>query len=266
VQPTTAQDATGWQFTAAPYVWAPSTSLDSSINGIATGGDFSGDSNTDFVDVLEELEFAFLGHAEAKKDRFTLFGDLIYLRLSPEHQTAPFNVGPLSFSSAQFKLELEATIIEAGGTYEFARGEISELSTGRAASAELLAGVRYTTLDVEAKFSTSVSGPFGFFSRQVAANLELSPEIVDPIIGARASVPLGGKWDLKVRGDIGGFGVGSELTWNTAAFLNYAAWDSVSLLFGYRALGYELEETVAGRRTELDILFHGPAIAAAFHW
>jgi hypothetical protein len=156
VQPTTAQDATGWQFTAAPYVWAPSTSLDSSINGIATGGDFSGDSNTDFVDVLEELEFAFLGHAEAKKDRFTLFGDLIYLRLSPEHQTAPFNVGPLSFSSAQFKLELEATIIEAGGTYEFARGEISELSTGRAASAELLAGVRYTTLDVEAKFSTSV--------------------------------------------------------------------------------------------------------------
>ena len=33
-QPSWAQNASGWQFTAAPYVWAPSVSVESRIDGM----------------------------------------------------------------------------------------------------------------------------------------------------------------------------------------------------------------------------------------
>ena len=45
---------------------------------------------------------------------------------------------------------------------------------------------------------------------------------VDPIIGFSAGIDVTKHWALTVEGDIGGFGVGSDCTWNaTSCLISY---------------------------------------------
>ena len=47
------------------------------------GQDVSAGSSTDFGDILKDTDFGFLGHLEAEKGRYALFGDIIYLSVRP---------------------------------------------------------------------------------------------------------------------------------------------------------------------------------------
>jgi len=44
---------------------------------------------------------------------------------------------------------------------------------------------------------------------------------MDPIIGARYNWNITDRWKLMIRDYIGGFGVGSDFTWNAAALIDY---------------------------------------------
>ena len=81
----------------------------------------------------------------------------------------------------------------------------------------------------------------------MAAKIDiLGPELVslsksegwfDPIVGARLWLPLAGSFSGILRGDVGGFGVGSDRTWQLGAHLRYAFSNSVSPLGGHRNEG-----------------------------
>jgi len=88
-------------------------------------------------------------------------------------------------------------------------------------------------------------------------------DLWDPIIGARALFELDPKWMLGVRGDIGGFGAGSEFVWNITGEVTYRAWENVDLLAGYRVLSYDLESQGG---IDLDLTLHGPVFAVVIHW
>ena len=44
---------------------------------------------------------------------------------------------------------------------------------------------------------------------------------LDPVVAVRTLAPLGGKWNLSLYGDIGGFGVGSKITWQAIGAVTY---------------------------------------------
>jgi hypothetical protein len=68
-----------------------------------------------------------------------------------------------------------------------------------------------------------------------------STTVVDPILGAAGNWSLGDAWRFEVRGDIGGFGVGSEFTYQMMALFHVALSDMFAIPFGYRVLGYKLD-------------------------
>lgn len=255
-----------WKFSATPYLWAPSISSDAEIRGIATGGDVNAGSSTDFGDILKDTDFGFLGHIEAQNGPYALFGDIVYLRISSDADTDAFSVGAIGVSPLEIDIDLEGTILELGSAYKFWQGRIGDLSPDRLANAEIIGGLRYTRLDFDSTLKTTFSGPRGTFSRQVSTALGFTIELYDPIVGARAFVPLGDDWTLKLRGDVGGFGVDSDLTWSAGIGATYQAWEQTSLLFGYRALGYHLEADKPGTSTKLELILHGPVIAVTFSW
>ncbi len=76
---------------------------------------------------------------------------------------------------------------------------------------------------------------------------------MDPIIGGRFHMSLSERWLLTLRGDIGGFGVGSDLTWNVAARLGYRLSERTTLAFGYRHLDIDYDSG----KLELDAEFSG---------
>jgi hypothetical protein len=76
-----------------------------------------------------------------------------------------------------------------------------------------------------------------------AANKDINKdrEWVDPYVGFRARVKLTDKIYLGGRGDIGGFGIGSDLTWQAFGGLGYAITDSILIEGGWRHLDIDYD-------------------------
>jgi hypothetical protein len=67
---------------------------------------------------------------------------------------------------------------------------------------------------------------------------------------------------LNFYGDIGGFGAGSDLSWQVFGGIGVQAARWCDLQVGYRALGFDYQ---SGRANQ-DITTHGPIIGATIHF
>lgn len=64
------------------------------------------------------------------------------------------------------------------------------------------------------------------------------------------------------RGDVGGFGVGSDLTWQAFAGIGYGFNPRWSVTAGYRALGVDFQRSWF----ELDVIMHGPVVGVGLRF
>lgn len=87
---------------------------------------------------------------------------------------------------------------------------------------------------------------------------------IDPIFGARLAGQFGQRWTLRGRTDIGGFGIGSNLTWQLAAYLDFRASDLISILGGYRFLSNDYETGSGNSQFHYDMNIAGPALGVSF--
>src|SRR6185436_1760297 len=76
---------------------------------------------------------------------------------------------------------------------------------------DLMAGMRLTS----SKTKLALAGPV----RSVSG--DRTETWVDPIIAIRFHAPLAEKWAFVIYGDIGGFGVSSDLTWQLQGAVQY---------------------------------------------
>ena len=84
------------------------------------------------------------------------------------------------------------------------------MSSGpRGAQLEALAGVRITDL------RTEINGRHGL------PKFDDDKTWVDPVIGLQGRLELTERWEAFAEGDIGGFGVGSDITWDWVAGIGY---------------------------------------------
>jgi len=86
----------------------------------------------------------------------------------------------------------------------------------------------------------------------------------DPIVGANLSLPLSKKFSFNVRGDIGGFGVGSDLTWQAFPYLSWQFTRWGSLQAGYRWLYMDYETGSGTSHFKYDMLNQGPQLGVTF--
>jgi hypothetical protein len=215
----------GWEFELAPYMWMAGVDVTSAVGPIETSGE------ADFVDLLKNLDIGAMLHFEGRRDRWGFILDGLYIRLSDE---AGARVGPVGVRGIDVEGTLEMTVIAGSVFYRF--GE-----AGR--SFDAIAGVSYFRIDIgiDAGPLPSIAG---------------DKEWLDPFIGGRVGLDLSEKWFLSVRGDIGGFGVGSELIWDVTASLGYRLSKRATLAFGYRHLDVDYEDG----RFEFDAQFSGPYV------
>jgi len=62
---------------------------------------------------------------------------------------------------------------------------------------------------------------------------------VDPIVGGRLQAALAPKISVTVAGDVGGWGTGSQLEYQTLGLLGYKLNPAVTLQAGYRYLYFD---------------------------
>jgi len=114
-------------------------------------------------------------------------------------------------------------------------------------------GVRYNNLSGE------IRGPLG-------RNPTGTQDWWDPIVGANFSLPFAKKFSLDLRGDVGGFGVGSDLTWQAFPFVSWHLSKSFSMQAGYRWVYTDYETGSGASRFSYDILSQGPQLGFALHF
>jgi hypothetical protein len=236
-----------WEFSVTPYIWA--TQVDSKV----TVKGHNATSTTTFSDIWDNLNMAGLIHFEGiKGGKWGFFLDGIYLKIrgDGDYQRAR-TAGLVTPPTRDLTLAMDTLILEFGGIYQLAKWSLEGQDPGQTATIDALGGGRYWYMSIDLD-TTSRINPSG------------NDDWVDPFVGLRAKIDLSKKLSLNVRGDIGGFGVGSHISYNGLGFFGYSFTPKVTALVGYRAMYVDYErssgrvrykETLQGPIAGLTIVF-----------
>jgi hypothetical protein len=253
----------GWTFSAMAYAWLPS------INGSSTIKGRTADIDASFGDLVErkipkEL-FGLMGAFEARYGRFGVMTDLVYMKLGASGSAArarsvhPLVGGTLAASmSAQF----EMFIAETSLAYELMRSQSG--GPGMETAIDLYGGGRLWWQRAEANLALTAGMNVGDLTVSGGRAFARSGDMtwIDPLIGLRLRHRFSPQADMVLRGDVGGFGVGSRFSWQVMGYVNWEfartqsfAW---SAMVGYRALYVDYARGSGNTLYEYDMLTHGP--------
>jgi hypothetical protein len=225
-----------WRFSITPLaLWAFSVDGDITIRGRKKNIDL------DFDDVLDKADGMLGVHAEVGRGAWTGYLDFSYMKFEDDRTRGGIDV----------EATLEWLTVEGGLTYAFRPLQLGPVSL----LIEPLVGLRYTTVEAELEN--------GF-------DADKDVDWLDPIVGARLTMPLPYRFFLLARGDVGGFGISddtSELTWNFVGGVGYR-WPitptfAISFFGGYRIYDIDFE---GDNRNKLDLEFKGPLVSLTLHF
>ena len=130
----------GWTFSVTPYFWAAGLSGETSAFGLPVVVDI----DADFSDVWDNLDFAAMAIVDARHGRYSIFGDLIYTKLSADLATPR---GVLA-TTVDVTAETFAGLVGAG--YSVLEGPSGHL--------DIVGGIRVWSVDVDLSLQRSISG------------------------------------------------------------------------------------------------------------
>ena len=169
-----------------------------------------------FGDILDNLDIGFMGVAEARYERFGVFTDLVYVKLSDSGDT------PFGILANSVDFTTKSLMWTAAGEYR--------LLDQSDASVDAFAGFRLFSIENELDFN-----PPGLLG-----GLELSQTETwaDPIVGLKGRLSVTPQIYLTSWGLIGG-GASSDLVWDVMAGAGYQFTETFSVEIGYRAAGVD---------------------------
>jgi len=232
--PTVAQESgdRDWTYSIEPYLFG------SSIKGSASMGRVEGAVvDVNFSDILENLKMAGMLHFEAQhRSGWGIVFDYGFVDLA-----ADTSVG----FGGTIDARVQQGVLEALASHQIGSG------TG---ALELIAGIRWWDNKVNATFDPLI------WNGSVSATI--NDDWVDPVVGLRWTNALSDRWQLRLRGDVGGFGVGSEFSWNASATALYQMNDRFDLEFGYKAIDVDYDNGKASNDGYFayDTTTHGPLL------
>jgi hypothetical protein len=241
-----------WTFQAILYGYLPD------IGGSTSFPERSGTSSIDVNanQILSNLNFTFMGTFEARKGRWGLFTDFIYIDVSGDNNgTRDFAIGghgiPASLSS-NLDLGIKGTLWTIAGEYLV----LSDPST----TLYVLGGARL--LDVKETLSYSLTADIGpFVGPGRSGSSEVKQSYWDAVVGVKGRYNFGDRrqWFIPFYADIG---TGeSDLTYQLFGGVGYQfSWGSV--LAGWRYIDYDFKSSSPIQSLD----FNGPMIGVAFNW
>jgi hypothetical protein len=266
----------GWQFSFTPYAWAIN------VNGDVTARGHTASINEDFFQIVEKSDslLAWMSYFEARKGRVSLFTDFVWMDLGfPgrfQAQRSPFKRFPnvVVDVAGKAQLDYQSIIIQSGLAYELARWD---RGTGAYTALDVIGSARYWNQDVgvNLRLSGSLTADLQRLglkfkrSRSVAVARANDLEWVDPVVGARIRHQMAPGKHLNLEADVGGFGAGSEFSWQVVGTYGFdvnCLGTPLHTRIGYRALAVDYSENGRFGKDGLDIVQHGPVMGVTFNW
>lgn len=227
-----------WTITVSPYLWATSLDGDAAVLGHKRAVVIP------FRDTAKDLKFGFMGAVEIQRGKLGFYVNGQYADIESQDNFRRLDIG----------IGSRMTVLAAGAFYRILESPLGGSTlhgAPRVFALDPLVGVRWTRLTG----SIRVAG----FGRSE------SESWLDPYVGARATLDLDERWNLTAEADIGGFGVGSRLTYNAQAYLGYRTTlfgRPTMLRAGYRALYQDYREG----GFLWNVTQHGPVLGASMQF
>ncbi len=216
-----------WQVDLRPYLWLISAEGSAQLAGVRIPVSIS------FGDLFERLNLAGMLETQLRWKRWLAFVDGRYASLS--------DGGDPGFDLQQ------ATVEFAVGRRIWTRA-LGDPAEERDLRVDLFAGGRW------------------WWTRQTLKILGLrlrgEETWIDPILGGRVGVDLGRRWRADLAADFGGFGAGSDFSWNVLGRVGYRITPRWTAELGYRALGVDFD---AGSFVT-DLSYRGPVLGLAYRF
>ena len=254
-----------WQFQLTPYLWLPT--IDGALNYVpapGTGG--SPDFEVGPTDWLNVLNFGLLLNGNARKGRFSISADVVYLSMTKNGKTRLVSVeGNIAGSEMPIPVDADITLNSRtdldGLTWMLTTGYT--LQRTETSLFDVFAGVRYFGLDAATSWelAAAITTPGGTELLPAQGDIVNDIKIWDGIVGVRGHFGLGAskKWSVPYSFDVGAGS--SDLTWNAVAGLARSfGWGD--LMFVYRHLEYDQDSD--GLVQEFS--FSGPALGVRFRF
>jgi len=226
--PALAQDSAGeWRQTLLLYGMGVVIDGDAQIGPVEVPIDLS------ISDVFDALKFGGMGGYRVENNTWSFSGDVTYMNLGWSKTT----------EQGRARARLDSDQLTVMGT------------VGRRVSPHFEALFSLAYFDLSTELGVRVLEQRATASRDV--------DWIDPFVGLNYRAPLTGKWALNLRGDIGGFGVGSDLALHGWATFVRRNSETFSWYLGYRYIGYDYETGSGANRQRYDLAQHGPGAGIA---
>jgi len=254
-----------WTFSIMPYLWVPS--VDGKLNyGPPPSGGSSTNVSVDASTILDNLAFAAMLNGEARKGRWLIGTDVIYLDLhGGDSQVKSVDINPGSGPINISTTGLSSSSTDLKGLVWTLVGGYAAIQEPRA-SLDVIGGFRYlglkTTTDWQLTATVSGTGPNGTtVTVPRSGTSDESENVWAAIVGAKGRAKLGqSDWFVNYYADLGG--ASSLFTWQGAVGVGYAfKWGEI--LLDYRYLYY----SQSGNDKLIDNMsFGGFALGANFRF
>ena len=249
--------ANQWTFSITPYLWLPN--VDGTLKyGVPPGSGGSPEVGVGPNDYLESLSFAMMISGEARKGRWSVFTDFIYLDFSSEEsavKSIDFGGNPASAgANVSTSSSLKGVAWTLGAGYA--------VLPGRPVDLDVFGGLRYFGLEASTdwQLALTITGPGAGQTFPRAGNISERLDLWDGIVGVKGRVWLGGSnWSIPYYLDVGTGS--SSLTWQGLLGVAYSyKWFGATL--AYRHLYYEQKDD----KLIQDLRFSGPALGVTFRF
>lgn len=223
-----------WNFVASPYLMFPYMNGDIAIRGIPADVDVSPS------EIFDNLNWGMMLAFEAYNDNWVILVDGMYMDLGVEGET------PLLSRKAD--VSVNQLGISFYGMYRI-KDWLSAGLGGRVNSIE--SGIKIAPGEYVL--------PGSEFSQ--------TQTWFDPLLVARAKTDFGGtQWRGGLLGDIGGFGMGSDLTWQINPYAGYRFSKLFEMNLSYRWLHIKYENGSGTDRFLYNVTTSGPELRLSFHF
>lgn len=219
----------GWEHTAVLYA------MGAAIDGEAQIGDLVVPVDMSMSDIFDALEFGAMAAYRADNGTWSFTVDATFMGLGGAAATER---GIVSGDVDLDQVTLMATV-------------------GRRVTPHLEALLSLAYLDLSTDLEATIRVPgVGDVVRRASAEASW----VDPLVGLQYNVPIGEQWRFNLRGDIGGFGIGSDFTYQVLANFRWQASERLGVVFGYRMIGFDYENGHDAGYERYDLLEQGPLV------
>lgn len=231
-----ASQPAGWHLRAEPYIMFPNMVGQTGISGLPLA-----DLDASTGDIFGSLKMGAMLNIEATKGKWTIASDFLFMNL--EQDLKPSNV------------------ITGGKVNAKQMGW--ELAGLRRMNNWLELGVAGMLNALEVDMDINID-PIGGTPETISRRQ--SKTWVDPMLITRLTLPGKNNFIGQFRGEVGGFGIGSDFAWQLQATAGYRFSKLFDMTAGYRAIGLDYTSGDDGKAFVYDMVTHGPMIRFGFRF